>query len=135
MENVNALLIFRDLQTELVLDNVVLFNSEMQMETVNVLKDIGKILLDNVNILTALQELFGMQHFKIVYPFAMSLKFILMVLANVKQDIKKIIHMENASLTVDIIKWEWMDSANVLRDIKKLVEAFVFWIVLLEVLI
>ena len=135
MENVNALLIFRDLQTELVLDNVVLFNSEMQMETVNVLKDIGKILLDNVNILTALQELFGMQHFKIVYPFAMFLKFILMVLVNVKQGIKKIIHMENASLIVDIIKWEWMDSANVLRDIKKLVEAFVFWIVLLEVLI
>ena len=56
-----------------------------------------------------------------------------MVFANVKQDIKKIIHMENVYQIVDQIKWELMDSVNVQRAINKLVEAIVFWTALQEV--
>lgn len=110
--------------------NVDLFNIEMLMDNANAIKDMLKILMDNVDQLTAQKVLIGIKLNMTVSLNVEHLKFSSMDTVSAKLAIKKIMLMESVFPIVMEIKWELKDFVNVLQDIHLFLVVFVFWIVL-----
>lgn len=130
MENVIVIKILREQQMEVVSLNVVPYNIEIIEESANVLRDFGKIPMDNADQLIVLKELDGMPLCKTASISVEHLKYLLMDIVFVKLAIKKIMPLENVFLIVQETRFELEAFVNVLLDIGLLRMVCVFLTVL-----